>query len=202
MIQRFGGALLLAGGVTFGLFYLMQFLITMNMEKQEEQQGQVIDIVRADRETDVNTDRKKPKRQAKKQPPPPPMDMAKQNKPRNSADMGNMSVLLPDFRMQGGTGAGAAPSDADVMPIVRVQPNYPQRAAERGIEGWVLMEFSISKAGTVENPTVVDADPPNIFNRAAIRAVGKWKYKPKIEDGQPVERHGVQTVLTFELEDT
>lgn len=202
-IRRYASALLLAGGVTFFLFFLMQYLIHYDLRKgQEEVLGQVIDIARVNRETDTLQKRRKPKqRQAQQQPPPPPMNLARNTKPSNNMNMGPM-FYVPNFRMAGGPGVGGAPSDADVMPIVRVPPTYPARAQERGIEGWVLLEFSISKAGTVQNPMVVDADPPNIFNRAAMRAVLKWKYKPKIEDGVPVERHGVQTVISFELEDT
>lgn len=202
-IQRYAIAIVAAGGVTFGLFFLMQWLIAMNLKgTQDEIRSAMIDIARAERESDTLTKRRKPRQnQPKKQPPPPKMRMAKAQKPRSNMNVGG-PAYVPEFQMTGGPGIGAAPSDADVMPIVRVPPQYPHRAAERGIEGWVLLEFAISKVGAVLNPIVVDADPPTIFNRAALRAVRKWKYKPKIEDGEPVERLGVQTVISFELEDT
>jgi protein TonB len=94
-------------------------------------------------------------------------------------------------------GAG---SDRDVIPLVRINPEYPMRARQRGVEGWVLIQFTISPAGTVKDARVVDADPPNIFDDSAIKAVNRWRYNPKIEEGVAVERRGVQVVLEFKLE--
>ena len=106
-----------------------------------------------------------------------------------------------DFRLAGRLDVGGAPSDADVIPLVRIEPRYPSRALSRGVEGWVLLEFTITPTGTVRDIAVVDAEPPMLFNSAAQRAVRRWKYKPRIEDGIAVERPGVQVVLTFEITD-
>ena len=65
----------------------------------------------------------------------------------------------------------------------------------------MLLEFTITKTGVVTDVIVVDADPPSVFDREAVRAVRKWKYKPKMEGGVPVERYGVRTVITFELDE-
>jgi protein TonB len=73
------------------------------------------------------------------------------------------------------------------------------RASERGIEGWVEVEFTISKTGTVKNPVVMNSHPSSIFDRSALKAIRKWKYNPKIEDGEAVERSGVKVRLKFEL---
>jgi len=101
----------------------------------------------------------------------------------------------------GGTSISIAASDSDVIPVVRVSPQYPLRASERGIEGWVAVEFTISKLGTVKDPKVFDSHPSSIFDRAALKAIRKWKYNPKIEDGEPVERPGVKVRLRFDLSD-
>ena len=85
--------------------------------------------------------------------------------------------------------------------MVRVNPQYPIRAEERGIEGWVELEFTISEAGTVKEARVIAAKPRGVFDRSALRAIKKWKYNPKVEDGKPVERPGVTVRLTFDLED-
>ena len=106
-----------------------------------------------------------------------------------------------DLDVTGGPNLGAVASDSDVIPVVRVNPQYPIRAAERGIEGWVEVEFTISSAGTVKSPFVLNAHPKNVFNRAALRAIAKWKYNPKIEDGVAVERPGVQVRLAFDLQE-
>jgi protein TonB len=86
------------------------------------------------------------------------------------------------------------------VPLVRIEPEYPMRARQRGIEGWVVIEFTISEAGTVKDAVVVSAHPGTIFNRAALQAVRKWKYNPKIQDGAAVERPGQKVTLEFTME--
>jgi protein TonB len=93
----------------------------------------------------------------------------------------------------------ASGSDRDTVPLVRIEPAYPQRAVERGIEGWVLVRFTITPIGTVKDVVVVESNPPKVFDDAAVQAVLHWKYNPKIEDGVAVERRGVQTILRFQL---
>src|SRR5207247_699112 len=91
-------------------------------------------------------------------------------------------------------------SDHDVMPLVRIEPDYPLAAAQRGLEGWVIVRFTITPIGTVRDAAVVKSDPKWTFDEAAVRAVSRWKYNPKIEDGLAVERRGVQVLLRFQLE--
>ncbi len=91
-------------------------------------------------------------------------------------------------------GAG---SDRDALPLVRVEPEYPPRAVERGIEGWVQLRFDITAAGAVAGAVVVDSEPEGVFDEAALRAVSRWRYNPKLEAGVAVERRGVQVILRF-----
>jgi len=187
--------------VTFGLFWGMQKLIAISGGKNADVTPSAsIDFVRVKRDETLNEKNRKPERPKEQDtpPPPPPMAMSK-NKPTNNDLEGGMPDLGEGVQVAGGTDLSGG-SDGDIMPMVRVAPQYPRRALSRGIEGWVEVEFTISKVGTVENARVSDADPPSIFNRAALKAVAKWKYKPKIEDGIAVERHGVKVVLTFELD--
>jgi len=94
--------------------------------------------------------------------------------------------------------AGAG-SDSDVVPLVRVDPEYPPRAKQQGIEGWVDIEFTISPVGTVQDPVVIGSNPSYVFDRAALRAVRKWRYNPKTENGVAVARSGIQVRLRFEI---
>jgi protein TonB len=75
---------------------------------------------------------------------------------------------------------------------------YPRDAAISGIEGWVNVEFTITEVGTVKNPRVIDAEPGRIFNREAIRAILKWKFKPRVVEGVAVERRATQ-IIDFTL---
>ncbi len=203
MIRRYGGALILGGIATFGLFFLMQFLIAHgSAQKQDEVLGTVIDFVMAKVETETQTKRRRPPRKlAEERPPEPPdLELSRARKPQSGA--ADYSFGGFDFGdLAGGPHLGTAPSDADILPLVRIEPRYPARALIREVEGWVLLEFSISPAGTVVNPFIVDSEPPRMFDRAALRAVARWKYKPKVEDGVAVTRTGVQVVLTFKIID-
>ena len=78
------------------------------------------------------------------------------------------------------------------MPIVKVEPQYPQRALARGIEGYVLLSLTVTTTGSTKDPVVIEADPPGMFERAAISAALKFKYKPKVVDRVPVEVSGVK----------
>jgi protein TonB len=194
-------AAFLAIGVTFGLFYLMQALILGQDMKLGETGGTMIDFVRLKKDSEVETKKRKmPDKTEPEEPPPPPdLSMAKANKP--SQDMGDMAFAIDVDVDVGGADFAIAASDTDVVPIVRVTPQYPLRASERGIEGWVEVEFTISKSGTVKDPNVINSHPSSIFDRSALKAIRKWKYNPKIEDGEPVERSGVKVRLKFALSD-
>ena len=61
-------------------------------------------------------------------------------------------------------------ADGSYVPRFQVPPQYPRRAAERGIEGCVLLEYTVTPLGAVSEPVVVQANPPGIFDRAATRA--------------------------------
>jgi protein TonB len=90
--------------------------------------------------------------------------------------------------------------DQDAVPLVRINPEYPPRAQSQGIQGWVLVQFTITVAGTVKSAVALDAQPKGYFEEAAIAAISRWKYEPKVENGSPVERRGVQVKLSFKLQ--
>lgn len=184
-----------AVGITLALFFLMRFLVTGDFKKDEEVETlDTIELGREarDEETQAQESQKRPE-QREAPPPPPKMSSARQPPKQDAIDVNiNVGVSID--------ASGGFRSDSDVQPIVRVPPQYPVRAAERGIEGWVLIEFTVTETGSVIEPVVIDADPPSMFNRAALRAVVKWKYKPMMVGGKPVPWK-TQVVLTFELED-
>jgi protein TonB len=194
-------AAVLAIFVTFGLFYLMQALILGKDMKLDKAGGTMVDFIRLKKESEVETKKRKmpDKKEPEEPPPPPDLSMARSNKP--SQEMGDMAFAIDVDVDVGGTNISIAASDSDVIPVVRVNPQYPLRASERGIEGWVEVEFTISKLGTVKDPRVFNSHPSSIFDRAALKAIRKWKYNPKIEDGEPVERPGVKVRLRFDLSD-
>jgi protein TonB len=99
--------------------------------------------------------------------------------------------------------ASISATDGDYLPLVAIAPQYPTRAAQRGIQGWCLVSFTVDGLGNVVEDTiiVVDAEPPNIFDRSSERAAARFKFQPRVVDGQGVEVAGVQYLFRYELED-
>jgi protein TonB len=189
---------LLAAGVTIGLFLVMKVLVTgQEYEIEEELAAIGIDFVRVQRDEESQTKDRALKRPSKVEPeePPPPPKLTQPNRP--NIDKASMSADLGAFDLAGLN--LNAPVDGDTLAIVRVLPRYPSRALSRGIEGWVLMEFAIDELGLAVNPVVIESEPPGIFDRAALSAVKRWKYRPMIEDGRPRMRPGVRQLISFEI---
>jgi protein TonB len=90
--------------------------------------------------------------------------------------------------------------DGDVLPMVRPPPDYPPRAAAQNIEGWVQVQFAVTAAGTVRDALIVASEPGTVFDEAALKAIARWRYNPRVVDGAAVERIGLQTIIRFELE--
>jgi len=143
--------------------------------------------------------REPPKREKPDAPPPPPqMNMAQNMNPGDAVGeiipMGDTAEVLGEA-----TTLGVGGGDSSPVPLVRVDPEYPPQAQSRRIEGWVDVAFDIGKAGNVENPKVVRAQPPGVFEQSALRAVRRYRYTPKIVDGKPVVQRNVGVHLVFKL---
>ena len=185
---------------SFALFWIMQALVGVSGELKEGGKSLSVDYVRLKRDNTPQIKKREPPRREKpkQQPPPPEMNMAKAMRPGDA--VGDIIPMVDTaVELEKATSLGAGGSDRDVVPLVRVDPDYPPRARQRGIEGYVDIEFSISPVGTVQNPRVIGANPSFVFDRSALRAVRKWKYNPKIENGVAVTRSGIQVRLRFEL---
>src|SRR5689334_13389711 len=98
------------------------------------------------------------------------------------------------------TDVGVRGMDGDPLPRVRVNPEYPVRAASAGIEGWVRVRFTVTEIGTVRDAVVVASEPRSVFDDAALKAIARWRYNPRVENGRAVERVGLETIVRFELE--
>jgi len=98
------------------------------------------------------------------------------------------------------TGSAALAQDtADVLPLVRIAPDYPAEAVAQGLEGQVLLEFTIARDGTTKDIRVIESSSP-LFEEPSIRALRRWRYMPRTVDGEPVETTGTQTIIEFALE--
>ncbi len=191
----------LAFVVTAALIMLMVALIEMgDLDLDKSQSIKMPNIFMPEVETMANREVQKPEKpKVDKQPPP---DIPQQDFDNIDADSNIGAINAPDSMsadLDLSIGTGLSASDGEYLPIVKVAPQYPSRASSRGIEGYVILQYTVTKQGTVENPVVVEAEPANIFNRAAIKSALRYKYKPRVEDGVPMAVHGVRTRITFKL---
>lgn len=100
-----------------------------------------------------------------------------------------------------GIGEQTAGRDMAAAPVLRINPTYPPREADRGTEGWVRVQFDITATGAVTNVIAVESEPGSAFDKAAVDAVARWRYNPSVANGQAIERAGMQTLIRFTLED-
>ena len=194
-------AIVIAAVINWGLLGLMQYLIaTGEKALSDDSSVRFVDFVRVKRDENVEVKEQKPKKPPKPDTPPPAAPPQSQNDVNPNAISTAMAPLAADSSMSmGGMSFGNA--DGDYLPIVKVAPIYPRRALTRGLEGWVLLEFTVTKLGTVVDIKVLESDPPNIFDKAAVSAAAKFKYKPKVVNGEPIDTAGVLHRISFELED-
>ncbi len=187
--------------VTLTLLFVMQLLIASGKTALTSPRERAkLDFVRVKRDENVNTQDLTPEKPPK--PPETPPETPPQDLDNINPDAPAINISRPTITANtdiGGPG-GMNIAEGDYLPIVRVAPVYPSRALSRGLEGFVDMSFTVTAAGTVKDPIVLQSTS-SLFERAATRAVLKFKYKPRVVDGIPVEVVGVKTRISFVLED-
>lgn len=122
------------------------------------------------------------------------------------AGLGLMQTALFVFAADSGI-------DADLVPLVRINPSYPQEALSANLEGWVQLEFTVSETGAVVDPVAVDSEvclngqgpescrSDDLFKEVALAALAKWRYAPQVVNGKPASMPGVQTIMRFAIDD-
>ena len=197
MIARYITAVAVGGGVTFGLLFIMQLLIATGEEAvTDAERFRMDEFVRVERNEVIETKKQKPEK------PPEPEVPPEMPEPQNSNQFDNsmaVSVTAPTTSVNlNVSGVGFGVSDGEYLPIVKVAPVYPSRALSRGLEGYVIVEFTVTQAGAVKDVFVVESTS-SLFERAAVEAAYKFKYKPRVIDGIAVEVPGVRNKITFEI---
>ncbi len=194
-------SLVLAVVVTLAAFFFMHKLISNaggDNETLEPPPGIRFGPVEID-DTITKESRKRPEPPPPPEEPPPPPDLEIAQVEQTPVNMPQLDLPDLNFSPTGGnpvlgnfnTNRNA---EGDVVPLVRIQPQYPRDAAMNQIEGYVTVSFTITETGAVTNPRVIDAEPPRVFDRAALRAILRWKFKPRIIDGVAVARPATQTI--------
>ena len=198
MIIRYVFGVVLGGVATFVLFLIMQSVIKSDRNALTEEKFRTLDIVRLEEDQELEIKQRKPK-------PPPPPDEPPPDMPQPEFDSSDISQGVDIGMVEVNVdlnigGVGGFSSDGEYLPIVKVAPVYPRRAQTRGIEGYVIVEFVVTRTGAVINPVIIESKPPGIFDRAALSAAVKFKYKPKVVNGEAIDVAGVRNRITFELE--
>jgi len=200
----------LGGLVTMAWFRLDSHLVTQPAKYDTSvARVKMLDFVHVAQDEFTYT---KERRLPRKPPPPdkpPPPPRVRVASPDNVVPL-NIDAALPDIEMSFGEGGGpylgqwydqSGPqgADSDVIPIVRIEPRYPRDALLRGLEGWVQVEFTIGEDGRVSDPVVVASEPSRVFDRSAIQAILRWKFKPRFVEGRAIRRRASQ-IIDFKLE--
>lgn len=199
MIARYSVSFITGVVITFALLWVMQILIATGRKAVvDEQDFSLGDFIRVRKEEIVNRDEDDPE-------PPPEVEEAPPEMPDVQSDNLDTSQSISiggpggnlEFNLAGGRiGMG----EGDYLPIVKVAPIYPRRAQTRGLEGQCLIQFTVSTTGATKDAEVVECTS-SLFANASRKAVEKFKYKPRVEDGVAKEVRGVQHIITFKLED-
>ena len=204
--MRYLSAMILGVIISLSLFFLMQALIDSGeQDYRASNEGQIMEFIRIKDDENLSfKDRVKPKKPTppKEPPPPPKLIVEKQAKPTvNKIKIEIPNIDLPTIAGGGpflGNWQGNPLAEGDVLPIVRIDPQWPREALAKGIEGYVVVEVTIASDGSVRGASIIESVPKRMFDRNVIRAVLKWKFKPRIINGVPVERKAVQT-LEFKI---
>ncbi|MEZ5526621.1 MAG: TonB family protein [Gammaproteobacteria bacterium] len=187
--------------ITLALFYVMQALIATGAQlEQRVTVVKMVDATMPEIEMEVVREVEKPQPIEQLDTPPPDVPDRQMNMDSGPSLQIQRAAVNIDADMSIG-GASISITDGEMLPLVNVTPQYPTRAASRGIEGWCQVAFTVTETGGVRDVVVVDAEPQGIFDSSSIRAAEKFKFQPKVVDGKGVEVPNVQYVFRYQLED-
>ena len=111
----------------------------------------------------------------------------------------DLRIDVPAMEIEIGVNIGDIHIARELTPLVKVPPEYPQRAMAKEIEGYVVLRFIVTETGSIEAPEVLHAEPEGYFEKAAKRAVLRWKSQPQFREGKPIRAISI-TRITFALE--
>ena len=190
-------SILLAIVVVVALFLIMRTLIDGDFVNPEVDDRMVAELVRLPDDIELQNSTPKPDKAEDPEEPPPDMEM-EQLDVNMDVDIQNVAPRA-NINISIGTGT-MAQGDGEYLPIVKVAPIYPRRAQTRGISGYCIVEYTVTTSGAIRDPRAVDCQPSGVFDKASVKASLKFKYKPRVVDGEPIEVAGVRNKFTYELE--
>nr|MBV6628592.1 energy transducer TonB [Oceanococcus sp. HetDA_MAG_MS8] len=185
--------------ITFSLQMVMVSLITFaDRELDKTPPIKLPEIGMPEIEIKTQKAVEKPEKPELDDTPPPEVPEQAFDNIDGSATVGNLGAGDLVAGLDLSIGAGISASDGEYLPIVKVAPQYPRQALKRKLEGDVVLEYTVSTNGSVKNPKVLFSTDP-VFNKAAMQSALRYKYKPRVVDGQALEVPGVRTRIKFRL---
>ena len=197
MFTRILSSALIGAAVTCGLLFLMQYLIASGEAIViDDREPSLLTWVALDIVQPVIVNPVEHKR-------PDPAPIPPITNPQGPIDTGGVGIPRPGPTMPppvtDATISSLSLGDGPLVKIFLVEPQYPAIAIARGLDGTVLVRYDVSAIGTVENVVVIESSN-SIFNKAAIAAAYRFKYKPKMIDGVPYATKGLRNLFRFEIE--
>jgi periplasmic protein TonB len=193
--NRFLLSLVFSVTVSVGLFLLMQHLIRGDdVELSEPPTPRPLDWVR------LAPEEAPPKRRERERPTPPepPPEVAVTNHYNHQGTSHQHNVAPPDTSEQ--ITPVSSQGDMEVSTLFTVAASYPERALSRHVEGHVLLRFTVNAHGNVEDVQVLEAEPSGYFESAAIDALSRTRFRPRVVGGHPVPAEGVVHRVVFTLD--
>lgn len=202
MLARYTAAIVFGSLVTLGVLFTMQVLIATPQSKLDESGTRhFVDFVRVQRQETVQRKDRRPDKPLAADTPPPETIQPRIDAMEDSRVAIAVPAVPVDLGMEMSVaGLGLVASDGDYLPIVKIAPVYPPVAQTRGIEGYCLVEYTVTVAGTTRDVVVIEAEPSGIFDKVSIDAALKFKYRPRVVNGEPIEVRGVRNVFRYQLE--
>jgi protein TonB len=211
---RVCGSLLAALVINALLLHVIQRLVNQSqLVLGEYEDTPIVEFVRLRpqfKPPDSNARKSKPDTPSVAEEMPKPLDirLTEYRRPKPpSLKLPNFDLGMP-IRLTGGPYLGnfradlSPDTDPDPgNPVFQISPIYPIRARRAGIEGTVTVALTITRDGSVKNAKIIKAEPRGVFDRAVLRAVRGWRFKPKVVDGEAVEWRA-QKQIVFKLENS
>jgi len=201
LVIRWMMSLGFGAAVTIALFYFMQALIATGAALEERVNViRIVDATMPEIVMEVVREVERPEEIEQIDQPPPEAPDRNINMDGDSSFNISRDVVNVDLDLDIGA-AGLGATDGEMLPLVNIQPTYPTRAAQRGIEGWAQVSFTVTETGGVRDVIVVDAEPAGMFDQSSVRAAERFRFQPRVVNGQPVEVPNVQYVFRYQLEE-
>lgn len=210
VIRGFGSIFRVITGIVFGLaitsalFWVMPYMIeTTDRQLDESDSTMLVDFVRLRREETVHRRELKPRKPPPPQSPPPLPSTPQLESLTPNAETIAISATPAETDIEiSGAGFSLGVGEGDYLPIVKVAPIYPQRALLRGIEGYCVVQYTVTRQGKIRDPFVIeDRCTHSMFHGPSLQAALKFKYKPRVINGQAIDVRGVQNKFTYVIEE-